>query len=284
MGGTSGATPLWAALIALADSSSTCDSVPLGFLNPSLYSIASSNYGSNFHDITNHAVEPFLGGFSNSPYEIFYEEFTSEHESGPYPVGPGYDMDTGLGTPDGENLASSLCSMGGGPAKRAAEEAAKKHAEEEAAAAAKRAEEAKRALEAKHAEEALNDATLKLLGQQITPSGKNAKIARVLTLSGFTLTFKANQAGKLTIDWYEVPRGAKLASHAKHKPKPVLVGSGQVTFTAAGVKKVKIKLTSAGKKLLRHASNQPLTAEGVFVTTKGTRLEVKKAFVLHRSR
>jgi subtilase family serine protease len=278
VGGTSGATPLWAALIALADSSSTCDGVSLGFLNNSLYSIASSNYGANFHDVT----EALGGASSNSPYESFYEE--DVHESGPYPVGPGYDMATGLGTPDGENLASSLCSMGGGPAKRAAEEAAKRAEEARRAEEAKRAEEARRAAEAKHAIEVLNAAMQKLLGEQLTPSGKNARIARVLTLDGFTVTFKANEAGSLTLDWYQVPRGAKLAAHSKPKPKPkpVLVASGHVSFSAAGTKKVKLKLTKAGKKLLKHAANEPLTAEGIFVASNGARLEAKKSFVLHK--
>ncbi|HTZ64789.1 MAG TPA: S53 family peptidase [Solirubrobacteraceae bacterium] len=280
VGGTSGATPLWAALIALADSSSTCDGVPLGFLNPSLYSIAGSNYGANFHDVTEGAGE--LGGSTNSPYELFYEFYLGEH--GPYPVGPGYDMATGLGTPDGETLASSLCSMGGGPAKHAAEEAAAKKRAEEEAAAKKRAEELKRAEEAKRAIEALNAQMLKLLGGQLAPSGKNARIARVLKLNGFTLTFKADEAGSLTIDWYQVPRGAKLAAHSKHKPKPkpVLIASGHVTFSAAGTKKVKLKLTKAGKKLLKHAANLPLTAQGTFVASNGAHLQAKKSFVLHK--
>ena len=146
----------------------------------------------------------------------------------------------------------------------------------------KRAEEAKRALEAKHALEVLNAQMVKLLGEQITPSGKNAKIARVLKQEGFTVTFKANEAGSLTIDWYQVPHGAKLAKHGKPKPKPVLIASGHASFSAAGVKKLRLKLTNAGKKLLRHTSNQPLTAEGIFVASNGAHLEAKKAFVLRK--
>ena len=48
--GTSGATPLWAGLVAMADQYAKHD---LGFINPAIYSIArSSSYHKAFHDIT----------------------------------------------------------------------------------------------------------------------------------------------------------------------------------------------------------------------------------------
>jgi subtilase family serine protease len=45
-GGTSFASPLWAALIALADASSVCNGETIGFANPTLYSIAGSDSAS----------------------------------------------------------------------------------------------------------------------------------------------------------------------------------------------------------------------------------------------
>ena len=90
-----------------------------------------------------------------------------------------------------------------------------------------------------------------LLARELTPSGKGAKIAAVLKDGGFGVRFKVLEAGAAVIDWYEVPAGAKLAKKAK--PKPVLVGAGQRTFTAAGTATIKIKLTAVGKNLLRHA-------------------------------
>ncbi len=89
--GTSLAAPDWAALTALMDdSSSSCRSTSLGFLNPRLYSLATST-PADFNDITK-GDNDALG-----------------LHKGAYPATGGYDMVTGLGTPVGANLAQSLC-------------------------------------------------------------------------------------------------------------------------------------------------------------------------------
>lgn len=89
VGGTSAAAPTWAALLSLANASSTCAGTPVGFANPPLYRIAGSVYGGVFNDITtgNNAV-PGEGGYS---------------------AGAGYDMTTGLGSPNGGTIATALC-------------------------------------------------------------------------------------------------------------------------------------------------------------------------------
>lgn len=93
MAGTSFASPLWAALVALADGSTGCEGSDLGFINPSLYQLAgSSSYHSYFNDITTGNSD--VGGL----------------DGGLYPAGAGYDMATGLGTPIGAPLAAALCS------------------------------------------------------------------------------------------------------------------------------------------------------------------------------
>jgi subtilase family serine protease len=90
--GTSGATPTWASLIALADASHACHGSPIGFANPLLYRVAGSrNYASTFNDVT-------MG--SNDFVNV---------NGGLFPSGPGYDMATGLGTPIGAALAGALC-------------------------------------------------------------------------------------------------------------------------------------------------------------------------------
>jgi subtilase family serine protease len=84
-GGTSEGAPSWAALTAVANSAV---GHPLGQLNPLLYKIyGTSAYASDFHDITtgNNAFDGT--GFS---------------------AGTGYDLPTGLGTPDVANLISSF--------------------------------------------------------------------------------------------------------------------------------------------------------------------------------
>ncbi len=91
VGGTSAAAPVWAALIALANASSRCAGTPIGFANPALYYAAGSAYGSDFSDITsgNNDMTGLQGGL--------------------YPAGSGYDMATGLGSPNATALAQSLC-------------------------------------------------------------------------------------------------------------------------------------------------------------------------------
>jgi hypothetical protein len=80
-----------------------CQGQPVGFANPALYSIAGSGYASNFNDVVN--ASPFTGAPNN-------DEFLTN--GGLYPVGPGYDMTTGLGSMSPLILAYSLC--GGPPA------------------------------------------------------------------------------------------------------------------------------------------------------------------------
>ena len=100
VGGTSAAAPVWAGLIALADASGgspgCAGRMPLGFLNPQLYLIASgANHADAFSDVT-------VG--DNNP---------SGHSPDPYPATAGYDMATGLGTPiatgNVDPLVAQLC-------------------------------------------------------------------------------------------------------------------------------------------------------------------------------
>jgi subtilase family serine protease len=84
-GGTSFATPMWAGYLALANEQylTNGSSTTLGFINPALYAIgAGANYDTDFHDITS-------GGNS----------FGST---------VGYDLSTGLGSPNGNALVNAL--------------------------------------------------------------------------------------------------------------------------------------------------------------------------------
>jgi hypothetical protein len=91
IGGTSGAAPTWAAVIALADASPGCAGSPIGFANPALYRAAASADGTDFNDVS-------LGN----------NDFTGT-SGGRYAAGAGYDMASGLGTPNGTALARTLC-------------------------------------------------------------------------------------------------------------------------------------------------------------------------------
>ena len=89
-GGTSGGAPFWAGFAALINASAACNGTNIGFANPKLYSIAAAGYTSNFHDITS----------GNNDYT---------GTTGLYPSGTAFDMASGLGTPNGANLAASFC-------------------------------------------------------------------------------------------------------------------------------------------------------------------------------
>ena len=90
IGGTSGAAPLWAALMALADASKAC-STPVGYADPALYRAAGGAYAADFNDIT-------TGD----------NDFTGTN-GGRYAATPGYDPASGLGTPNATSLVASLC-------------------------------------------------------------------------------------------------------------------------------------------------------------------------------
>ncbi len=92
-GGTSGAAPVWAALFALADAQPACAGAPVGFANPTLYSAAAQAQTSYFNDVTtgNNDLLNNVGTL--------------------YSAGPGYDMASGLGTPNAAALAPALCSL-----------------------------------------------------------------------------------------------------------------------------------------------------------------------------
>jgi subtilase family serine protease len=93
IGGTSAAAPLWAALVALANASSACDGTNIGFANPGLYRAAATGYTADFNDV-----------------QSGNNDFTGT-SGGDYPAAGGYDVATGLGTPNASSLVPALCAQ-----------------------------------------------------------------------------------------------------------------------------------------------------------------------------
>ncbi len=89
-GGTSLVAPLWAALLTLSNASAACDGRDIGFANPILYDVAAADPDA-FHDVTT----------GNN-------DLTGKHQ-GTYGALVGYDMATGLGTPNAAVLPAALC-------------------------------------------------------------------------------------------------------------------------------------------------------------------------------
>jgi uncharacterized repeat protein (TIGR01451 family) len=90
-GGTSCAAPLWAGFTSLINEQGTNNGMaPIGFLNPTLYALATKAIYTNcFHDITTGN-----NTWSGSPNLFFAVN--------------NYDLCTGLGTPNGTNLINAL--------------------------------------------------------------------------------------------------------------------------------------------------------------------------------
>ncbi|HVB70407.1 MAG TPA: protease pro-enzyme activation domain-containing protein [Acidimicrobiales bacterium] len=85
IGGTSIGSPLMSAIVAVAAQS--CGVSRLGFLNPTLYAMARS--GTGFNDVTTG---------NNDLYGV-----------GVFSAGPGYDMASGLGSPNASTFIPGLC-------------------------------------------------------------------------------------------------------------------------------------------------------------------------------
>lgn len=98
LGGVSAGAPQWAGIFALANElRARSGQKKLGFVNDTLYELAKNprTYAADFHDITvgdNTLAESDLG----------------------FPATPGYDLATGLGTPNVANLIGDLARRGGG--------------------------------------------------------------------------------------------------------------------------------------------------------------------------
>jgi len=91
VGGTSCAAPLWAAFTALVNEQGASQGLkPVGFINPLIYSLAkTAAYTNLFHDVVN----------GNNTWSASPTNF--------YAV-PGYDLCSGLGSPNGTNLINAL--------------------------------------------------------------------------------------------------------------------------------------------------------------------------------
>ncbi|MFI8519895.1 protease pro-enzyme activation domain-containing protein [Streptomyces sp. NPDC085481] len=90
IGGTSGAAPVWAALIAQANQDLACQANgSVGYVHNALYKLPATA----FRDVTT--------GHNNVT--------ESGNTSGLYQAGAGYDLATGLGTPNGREIVAGLC-------------------------------------------------------------------------------------------------------------------------------------------------------------------------------
>ena len=118
----------------------------------------------------------------------------------------------------------------------------------------------------------------------LVPGGKDSTIAELLKHGGISITLHTKEGGVVTIDWYSGKTGAIVAKAKKPKVTAVLVAAGSATAGRAGTVTVKLTLTSAGRKLLKHASTVKLIGEAGFKPSGAARVSTSKSFELHSTR
>jgi beta-galactosidase len=112
----------------------------------------------------------------------------------------------------------------------------------------------------------------------LAPGGPAARITKLLKRGGYTFRFDAPSSGKLVIDWEHAPPRKR---HAR-KPKPVRVAGRTVSVKRAGRISVTVKLTKAGRRLLKPAKRERLTVRvsftpiGQSTTTRTKVIELKR--------
>ena len=116
-----------------------------------------------------------------------------------------------------------------------------------------------------------------LLASLLAPHGKSAKIGALLKRRGYAVSFVSLSAGRLSIAWYLVPKGARVST-----AKPVLAAVGKISTPASGASKLMVKLTAKGRSLLAPGKPLKLTAKGVLAASGRPSLVATRSFTLKR--
>jgi hypothetical protein len=116
-----------------------------------------------------------------------------------------------------------------------------------------------------------------LLASLLVPHGKRAKIGALLKRRGYVISFVSLIAGRLSIAWYLVPKGARVGA-----AKPVLAAVGKISTAAGGTSKLTVKLTARGRRLLARLTPVKLTAKGVLAVSGRPSLVATRRFTLKR--
>ncbi|MBV9421903.1 MAG: hypothetical protein JOZ98_03255 [Solirubrobacterales bacterium] len=119
-----------------------------------------------------------------------------------------------------------------------------------------------------------------IIRRQITPSPRAASIAQLVEHRGFSLRFRAPEAGRAVVRWYGAPAGPRLPESWRFRPSPVLLASGQTAFPSPGTRTIVLRFTREGGQLLRRATRLALTAKGMFTAIGGRPVSTRKTFAL----
>jgi hypothetical protein len=117
-----------------------------------------------------------------------------------------------------------------------------------------------------------------LIGVQLKP-GRGAISVSSLAKGIIKVRFTAPAAGTVLIDWYGQPSGPSSKHASRHRP---LIGSGRLSFKSAKTATISLRLTAAGRRLLRAAARVTVTSNCVFRPVGGAPVSVSATFALAR--
>jgi hypothetical protein len=113
------------------------------------------------------------------------------------------------------------------------------------------------------------------LNSQLGRALGGARLTKVSKAGGCSLSFAAPGAGTLEMQWYELVKGA-------HGYRRVVLASGRISYTKASQATLRLRLTSEGRRVLRHKRRLKLTAKAVFSVPGGVSETWQETFVLSR--
>jgi len=110
------------------------------------------------------------------------------------------------------------------------------------------------------------------LRRQMAPT--RARISTLLGRRGLAMRFTPLVPGRVAFAWYR-PAASRAA-------KPILIARGMLTFARVRTATVRVKPTSAGRRLLRRATRAHVLAKGTFTPAGARAVTASQAFVLRR--
>jgi len=114
------------------------------------------------------------------------------------------------------------------------------------------------------------------LEKQLMAALKKARRSGLLKKGSFSFSFLPPTGGKLEFLWYQTSKGSKTSS----KPKPVLLARVRSTFGTVSARTQQLRLTLAGRRVLKGSKHPKLTVEGVFIPAGGTAVSWSKRVTL----
>jgi hypothetical protein len=108
----------------------------------------------------------------------------------------------------------------------------------------------------------------------LAPTRTAAKLRTLVKRGGFVSVFVAPATGRLVLQWYSRPK--------RRKAKAVLLAGSTVNITKAGTVMPKLKLTRAGKRLLRASKKLTIIGKGSFTPTRKKPVTATRRLTLKR--